>query len=82
MRYSASEKPKIIRNVEQSHLPAKRTLDQLGITHRTFYRGFDRYLKGGSEASGGRPLPSSRVWNASRPRSTIRSSSWRWNSPS
>ena len=31
MRYPASEKLEIIRIVEQSHLPAKRTLDQLGI---------------------------------------------------
>ena len=31
MRYPASEKLEIIRLVEQSHLPAKRTLDQLGI---------------------------------------------------
>ena len=31
MRYPASEKAEIIRLVEQSHLPAKRTLDKLGI---------------------------------------------------
>ena len=31
MRYSASERAEIIRLVEQSHLPAKRTLDKLGI---------------------------------------------------
>jgi transposase-like protein len=31
MRYPASEKLEIIRLVEQSHLPAKRTLDKLGI---------------------------------------------------
>ena len=31
MRYPASEKPEIIKLVEQSHLPAKRTLDKLGI---------------------------------------------------
>ena len=31
MRSSASEKAEIIRLVEQSHLPAKRTLDKLGI---------------------------------------------------
>ena len=35
MRYPASEKLEIIRIVEQSHLPAKRTLDQLGIARRT-----------------------------------------------
>jgi hypothetical protein len=31
MRYPASEKAEIIQLVEQSHLPAKRTLDKLGI---------------------------------------------------
>ena len=34
MRYPASEKLEIIRIDEQSHLPAKRTLDQLGIARR------------------------------------------------
>jgi transposase-like protein len=38
MRYSASEKREIIRLIEQSHLPAKQTLDQLGIARRAFYR--------------------------------------------
>ena len=37
MRYPASEKLEIIRMIEQSHLPAKKTLDQLGIARRTFY---------------------------------------------
>ena len=38
MRYRAHEKLEIIRIVEQSHLPAKQTLDKLGIARRTFYR--------------------------------------------
>ena len=38
MRYPASEKLEIIRIVEQSHLPAKLTIDKLGIVRRTFYR--------------------------------------------
>jgi len=37
MRYPASEKVEIIKLVEQSHLPAKRTLDKLGIPRATFY---------------------------------------------
>jgi len=37
-------------NLEQSHLTAKRTLDQLGIARRTFYRWYNRYLEGGPEA--------------------------------
>ena len=63
MRYPASEKLEIIRIVEQSHLPARRTLDQLGIARRTFYRWYDRYLEGGPEALEDRPSVPSRVWN-------------------
>lgn len=44
MRYPASEKAEIIRLVEASHLPARRTLDKLGIPRATFYRWYDRYL--------------------------------------
>ena len=47
MRYPASEKLEIIRLVEGSHLPTKRTLDKLGIPRTTFYRWYDRYLQRG-----------------------------------
>jgi len=67
MRYPASEKLEIIRIVEQSHLPAKRTLDQLGIARRTFYRWYDRYLEGGPEALEDRSSAPSRVWNRIAP---------------
>ena len=67
MRYPASEKLEIIRIVEQSYLPAKRTLDQFGISRRTFYRWYDRYLEGGSEALEDRPSAPSRVWNRIAP---------------
>ena len=50
MRYSASEKAEIIQLVEQSHLPAKRTLDKLGIPRATLYRWYDRYRTGGLKA--------------------------------
>ena len=50
MRYPASEKAEIIELVEQSHLPAKRTLDKLGVPRATFYRWYDRYRDGGPEA--------------------------------
>ena len=63
MRYPANEKLEIIRIVEQSHLPAKQTLDKLGIARRTFYRWYDRYLEGGPEALEDRPSAPSRVWN-------------------
>lgn len=63
MRYPASEKLEIIRIVEQSHLPAGKTLDQLGIPRRTFYHWYDRYLDGGPEALADRPSAPNRVWN-------------------
>ena len=46
MRYSASEKAEIIQLVEQSHLPAKRTLDK--PRHPACYvdRWYDRYRTG------------------------------------
>lgn len=35
--YPESEKLEIIRTVERSHLPTKKTLDMLGIPRTTFY---------------------------------------------
>ncbi len=63
MRYPASEKLEIIRLVEQSHLPAKRTLDKLGIPRTTFYRWYDRYLSDGVEALEDKSPKPGRVWN-------------------
>ena len=54
MRYSASEKAEIIQLVEQSHLPAKRTLDKLGIPRATFYRWYDRCREGGPDSLSGK----------------------------
>jgi hypothetical protein len=51
------------RIVEQSHLLAKRTLDQLGIARRTFSRWYDRFLEDGPEALEDRPSAPGRVWN-------------------
>ena len=47
MRYPASEKLEIIRLVEQSHLPVKRTLEMLGVSRPTFYRWYDLYRRFG-----------------------------------
>ncbi|WP_157020065.1 IS3 family transposase [Mesorhizobium xinjiangense] len=63
MRYPASEKLEIIRLVEQSHLPAKRTLDKLGIPRATFNRWYDRFLTGGVDALEDRKPQPRRVWN-------------------
>ena len=63
MRYPASEKLEIIKLVEQSHLPAKQTLDRLGIPRTAFYRWYGKYLADGTEALEDKsPMPS-RVWN-------------------
>ena len=63
MRLPASEKLEIIRLVEQSHLPVRRTLDKLGIRPSTFYRWVDRYRQGGIEALEDRPSKPDRAWN-------------------
>ncbi len=63
MSYPASEKLEVIRLVEGSHLPTKRTLEKLGIPKTTFYRWYDRYLVGGPEALEDRRPTPSRVWN-------------------
>lgn len=63
MRYTASEKAEIIALVEQSHLPAKRTLEKLGIPRATFYRWYDRFREGGIEALADHRSKPDRVWN-------------------
>ena len=63
MRYPASEKLEIIRIVEQSHLPAKQTLDRLGIARPTFYRWYDLYLRFGEEALKDRRPGPRQGWN-------------------
>ena len=50
MRYPASEKLEIIRQVERSHLPAKQALDMLGIARTTFYRWYAHYRAEGEDA--------------------------------
>src|SRR6202051_1995795 len=63
MRLPASEKLEIIRLVEQSHTPARRTLKMLGIKPSTFYRWYDRYRSSGPEALEDKPSKPDRVWN-------------------
>ena len=63
MRYPTAEKLEIIRLVEQSHLPVKRTLEKLGIPRATFYRWYDLYQAGGPEALDDRSPRPDRVWN-------------------
>jgi putative transposase len=63
MRYPGSEKLEIIRLVEQSHLPVRRTLATLGILPMTFYRWYARLQAGGPEALEDKPSRPKRVWN-------------------
>src|SRR6516165_10245029 len=63
MKYSPSDKTEIIRLVEQSPSPARRTLEKLGIPRSSFYRWYDRYRRGGPEALADRPSRPDRVWN-------------------
>lgn len=63
MKPSPSEKVEIIRLVEESHLPTRRTLEILGIPRSSFYRWYDRYRQGGPEALADRPSRPDRVWN-------------------
>src|SRR5919206_5086351 len=63
MRYPTSEKAEIIRLVEQSHLPVRRTLEKLGIPSATFYRWYDLYQTGGPEGLADRSPRPHRVWN-------------------
>jgi putative transposase len=51
MRYPASEKLEIIRTVETSHLPVRRTLDKIGIPKTTFY-AWERSKTGSHDRSG------------------------------
>src|SRR5437763_16939369 len=63
MRYPASEKLEIIRLVEQSHLPVRRTLEKLGIQPARVYRWSDRLQTGGPEALEDKASTPTRVWN-------------------
>ena len=63
MRYPAAEKLEIIQLVEQSHLPVRRSLEQIGIPRSTFYRWCDLYQTGGPEALDDCSPRPDRVWN-------------------
>ncbi len=63
IRSKGSDKTEIIRLVEQSPWPARRTLEKLGIPRSSFYRWYDRHRRGGPEALADRPSRPDRVWN-------------------
>ena len=63
MRYPASEKLEVIRTVEASPLPVRRTLARIGIPKSTFYAWLDRHAAGGFDGLEDRKPRSERVWN-------------------
>ena len=63
MRYPASEKLEIVRLVEKSHLPVRRTLDKLGISRPTFYRWYDLFRRFGEAGLEDHRAGPRRVWN-------------------
>jgi len=63
MRYPASEKLEIIRLVEGSHLPAKRTLEKLGVPRSTFRRWYASWQAFGEAGLKDRRPHPGRAWN-------------------
>lgn len=63
MRYNQAEKLEIIRMVETSDLPVKRTLDQLDINKSTFYNWYRKYLEEGYDGLTDKKPTPRRFWN-------------------
>jgi len=60
---TAAEKREAIRLVEESELPARRTLQELQIPRTTFYRWYRRYRADGVDGLTPRPAVARRHWN-------------------
>jgi len=63
LRYSQSEKMEIIRTVEDSQLPVRRTLAELDVPRSTFYEWYRRYHDDGYEGLADRKPSPKRFWN-------------------
>jgi putative transposase len=63
MRYPASEKLEIIRLVEESRLPFKRTLEKLGVSRSKFYRWYELHRRFGAVGLEDRRSAPGRIWN-------------------
>lgn len=63
MRYSQSEKMEIIRMIEESDLPVKRTLQELDVPKSTFYGWYRRYESDGYNGLQDRSSGPNRFWN-------------------
>ena len=77
MEYPAAEKLEIIRLVEQSHLPVRRVLEQMGVPEiHVLWMTWDGYQTGGPEALDDRSPRPDRVWNRMPMTSARGSSHW------
>ena len=63
MRYTQAEKMEIIRLVEASDLPVKRTLAELDVPRSTFYRWYERYRAMGYAGLADRRPGPRQFWN-------------------
>ncbi len=63
MRYGPAEKYEIIRMVEESELPAKKTLAELQVSRSTFYRWYRLYLDHGYDGLIDEKSSPRRFWN-------------------
>ena len=63
MRLTAAEKREVIRLVEESDLPVRRTLRELQVSRTTFSRWYRRYRAEGLEGLTPRPATGQRYWN-------------------
>ncbi len=63
MRYTQAEKLEIIRTVEESDLPVKRTLDQLQVSRSSFYRWYRVYACHGAEGLSRQSSSRRQFWN-------------------
>jgi transposase InsO family protein len=63
MRHTAAEKMEIIRLVEGSELPVKRTLQELNVARSSFYRWYRAYREHGLDGLTNRTPSQQRFWN-------------------
>ena len=63
MRYGPAEKYEIIRMVEESELPAKKTLAELQVSRSTFYRWYRLFLDHGYDGLIDEKSSPKRFWN-------------------
>ena len=63
MRVSQTEKMEVIRLVEGSSLPVRRTLEELDVPRSSFYRWYQSYLEDGYDGLASKPGQRRRLWN-------------------